>query len=277
MRNRNAMMFTMMAALVLASTMTATATVVNLADANSSVIVDTSNPRMVVDWTVDGQRHMAEQMFFLSVNGAPQQNIAALPTAPAVISRDTNGDLQDDRVDLQWAMTGITARATLILRGTTPGSGSSNISELLSVVNTTGSAVTFSLFQYVNFDLAGTPGDDTLIVTGGSLAQQSDPTGWAAQVSATPMPTAFEAGLVTDNPSILDRLQAPVPAVLNNVPGPVVGDGAVAFQWDFTLQDGQSFLLSAEKNIAMVPEPATLVLAGIGGLMMTRRGHRQQV
>jgi hypothetical protein len=48
------------------------------------------------------------------------------------------------------------------LTGGTLGAGSADILESIVVQNNSGALLPFSLFQYSNFDLLGTPGGDTV-------------------------------------------------------------------------------------------------------------------
>jgi hypothetical protein len=62
-----------------------------------------------------------------------------------------------------------------------------------------------------------------------------------------------------------------LPTTLSDLDGPLTdGDLTWAFQWDFSLAPGKTFLISKDKLIT--PEPATLgVLIAVGGVLLRRR------
>ena len=116
--------------------------------------------------------------------------------------------------------------------------------------------------------MGGTAGGDTAEILGGNTARQWDdafPVQFNETV-VTPMPSAFE---VNTWPTLVNSLNDANPTTLSNFAGPQSGDMNWAFQWNFTLAPGQSYIISKDKNIA-VPAPGVLALLGLG-LVCTRR------
>jgi len=107
---------------------------------------------------------------------------------------------------------------------------------------------------------------DTASIAGGNTATQKGGS-WQVQAVYTGSPTLVQVGLTTAPNSILSTVSsATTPAVLTGAAGPVTGDAAWALQWDRTIANDGSMLLSTDTNIA-APEPATLTLMA-GGLAM---------
>jgi hypothetical protein len=55
------------------------------------------------------------------------------------------------------------------------------------------------------------------------------------------------------------------------------GDVTWAYQWDFTLGNGQSFIISKDKNMMELPEPVTMagLFLGIGCLARYVRNRKR--
>ena len=53
-----------------------------------------------------------------------------------------------------------------LLTGATFGAGVSDLEELIEITDTSGSPLEISFFQYVNLDLNGVGGDDSLVMSG---------------------------------------------------------------------------------------------------------------
>ncbi|MBL4808557.1 MAG: hypothetical protein JKY43_00665 [Phycisphaerales bacterium] len=237
-----------------------------LEDGNSSASFDTVNGQY--SWTVDGIEHLYAQEFYFRLAGDNDEaNISTLDMIGQSAS-DTNG-FSDTRLDaLNTAYTnnaGLEIDTFFTLRGGTPGSGNSSITEQITLTNTSNSAISLSFFQYVDFDLGGDDTDDWGQIVDGNVAQQFDDEYAISETVVTPFPSAFEMGdynVLSDywNNGQIDNL---------NGDSFYQGDVAWAFQWDITLQAGDSFLIS--KNKSIVPTPASIALLTAAGLLGTRR------
>ena len=90
----------------------------------------------------------------------------------------------------------------------------------------------------------------------------------AAETILTPSFTLSEMGIYS---ATLTRLDNAVVDNLNGTAGPLVGraDYTWAFQWEFDLAPGASFLISKDKQIT--PAPGAVALLGLGGVAVARR------
>ena len=155
------------------------------------------------------------------------------------------------------------------------GSSRENGLEVITINNTSGGSLDFHFFQYADFDLNDTPGGDSAVFANANTVLQSE---GALSVSETVITPAASHREIDFYPATRDELNDGVATTLSDTPiGTVVGPGDVtwAFQWDFTVQPGSTFLISKDKRLSGVPEPTACVLLSIGvGLLLAARRKR---
>lgn len=218
-------------------------------------------------WEVDGTENLFEQSFFYRRDGFNDEaSISTLDLVDTVLS-DTNPftDDRDDAIAQLWTDGSLEIETLFTLRGGLAGSGESGLAEQITITNTTQDRISFTFFQYVDFDLGGDFSDDSGQIVDGNIAQQSDDEFTLSETVVTPMPDAFQM----DDQSVLSEYWDN--GMIDNLNGndSHEGDVAWAFQWDITLEAGQSFLIS--KNKSIVPAPGAMALLGLGGLAAARR------
>jgi hypothetical protein len=175
---------------------------------------------------------------------------------------DTTGDDLDDMLRLKYAKGGLTVEVIYTLVGGTPGSGWADLTEVIRITNSSTAALVTHFFQYVDFDLGPGGASDTAQIRGGNTATQSFGAVNVAETVATPDPSQYAAAV---SPAIRDSLMDGGPTNLGLVSGPVTGDATWGFQWDFSLAPGSgTYIISKDKRLEVVPEPATLALVGVG-------------
>jgi len=167
------------------------------------------------------------------------------------------------------AVQGFAVDVTYVLSG---ASTSFDLAEIVRVRNTGNNTLDFRLFQYNDFDLNGTPSNDTATRLNSSQIMQQDGAVSLNMVSqgATPVPgfsqlgPLFASSVTGTSGYNLDTIAG------NNLGQNFTGDAAYGFQWNSHLTPGQSFTISTDK-VAAVPEPTTMAALGLGALAMIRR------
>lgn len=255
---------------VLAAAGAAQAVVTTLEDRNSTTTIQDASTAGMNSWQVDGVNQMFQQWFWFRYAGdASERGINTLALTGSAVS-DTNPfvDNRPDRLRLQYtdAGTGLQIAPSWTLRGGTAGSGNAGVNEEIRITNNGQTRIQLSFFQYSDFDINGTAGGDSVVITGGNTAEQFDGVYGSAETVVTPAPFAYQAG---NWPSIINSLTDGAVTNLNNNAGPVLGDCSWAFQWEFDIAPGDSVLISKVKNIT--PAPGALALLGLGGLIAGRR------
>jgi len=246
------------------------ATPVTLIDLNSVATFETETQAGQNGWTVDGQSQLLQQWFWFRIGAAPEQSLDSLPqTGISVV--DANFNPGNDTLTAQHTGLGVQITTRYTLTGGSLGSGASDLAEQISIKNLTGSAMPFSFFQYVDFNLLGTAGNDSVsFVNPNTVVQSEGPAVLSETVNTTigAASTAREVALIG---ATLAKLNDGFADNLNNNLGPVgPGDVTWAFQWDFVIPAGGTVLISKDKNL-LVPEPASLALLGFGSLVLARR------
>ena len=242
----------------------------NLTDDNSTINVDLTGGAGINTWTVDAINHLETQWFWYRTGAMTDE--AAISTLPLTISgpTDTNFDTFNDTAYALYTGAGFTAELRASLDGGAAGTGNSTLAEQITIKNTGATNLTFHFFQYTDFNLGGTPLDDTIQIVG-TLPDsifQSDPK-YDGDTVVVPKADAYEAGGAA---ALLGLFSDGLPTTLANVAAAGPGnDVAWALQWDRVIGPGKTFQIVIGKAIA--PEPATMAMLVLGGagLFLTKR------
>jgi hypothetical protein len=250
----------MLAACALLGWATTAQAVITLTDGNSSATIDPSSQSGMNNWTVDGTNQLYQQWFWYRVGPAGGQSSIDTLGAPTVVQPVSSF------AQISYASNGlISAQVTYSLSGGTAGSGMADIAEQLRIVNTSGHAETLHFFQYSDFDLNDDPNSDSLSFVNANTVRQQNGALVLAETVVTPAANHFQGDYYAN---ILNGLNSGSPFTLgdvNNVTAP--GDATWAYEWDVTLAAGGSLLISKDKQVRPVPEPASvLVWVLLGGL-----------
>lgn len=165
------------------------------------------------------------------------------------------------------------------------GVNSGNLFQNLRIRNNSASDLTIDIFHYSDFDLAGTFGNDTAVLTSGvgdlridvsdgSLSETASFIGYGAD--------AFEVGTYS---TLLQELTDGTQTNLDGSGLPFAsGDFTGAFQWssvvigagevaDFLTQFGSNAPLLAPE-VTVIPEPSSALLVGLGLAALSLRTRR---
>jgi hypothetical protein len=247
---------------VVGNTARSEAALYTLTDLNSAVDIDTDSDSGAYNWFVDGVDQLFQQWFWYRVG----TDLANPEVSLDNLSGDADSDVfsGDQLTITRGSTTGLEIRVRYTLTGGSNGSGESSLGEEIRIRNHGNDALALSFYQYSDFDLANTVNDDSVVLTGfgGNTAQQYDGLGgYLSETVSTPSATRYEAGLFN---STLAKLQDADGDNLNNTAAAGPGDVTWAYQWDFNIDPAGSVLISKNKRIGPVPEPASLLLFGFG-------------
>lgn len=241
----------------------ANAAVFTLADGNATVI---GNDAIGLnDWVTDGTDHLFNQDYFWRVGSTSfEQRQGAL--GPAVINQ-----IAANIANVKFTSAGnFSIDITYTLVGGTLGSGTSDIGEVVRVTNLGNQALDFHLFEYDDFDILGSASGDSAFFDGNIITQYEMPV--VSMVGTVPTANGWEIG---PWPGLLNSLEDTSTTNLSNSTTPSgPGDLNFAFQWNRTIAAGGSFIMSKNKRIETVPEPATMAALGLGLAAMARRRRK---
>jgi hypothetical protein len=248
-----------------------------LSDENSTANFNTASAANNSDWTVDGEDQMNQQAFWFRVGNTAEQSLHSLPIA-FESAFNTNIDPNLDTLFVRYAGAGFNVDVRYALDGGAPASGSSNMSEQISITNTSGAPLDFHFFQYSDFDVSNTAGDDTAVFTNANAVQQYD---GGIRLTETVITPAASHGEIDTFPNTLNKLTDGVANTLSDTPaiGVPVGPGnlAWAYQWDFTVPVGGTVQISKQKNLnaRLIPEPGTFALLTLAGMLVAGASRRR--
>jgi len=261
------------AGVVFAAAGAAQAQLVLMEDGNSLTRFDPDTQAGQYEWRVNGTNHMFQQWFWMRAAGDLSERSMDSLTKNFQQITDTNfgDDPRPDTLNIGYTEPGANPRysvvSTFTLRGGPNGQTLSDIAETLNVRNISGAPLSFSFFQYADFDVGGTAGGDTGQILFGRIPQQWDGNIFTTEAVTTPAPSRWQ---VAAWPAIRNSLNDGGITNLTNGSGPVgPGDLAWALQWDVVLAPGEELLISKDKQI--MPAPGSLSLIGLAGLAALRR------
>ena len=244
----------------------ATAQAYLLNDGNSTVDIQDSSSG-ISSWVVDGTDNLFQQWFWYRVGETGPESSVDTLSAPIVDDDDGDGTL-----GLTYTGAQISVELDFTLGGGQAGSGVSDIGEVITINNISNETLSLHFFQYVDFNLGLDAYDDVVEVINPYVVAQSDSEAVVSETVAVPHASLHEVGIYS---STLDRLEDALPTTLDGSTGPLGQDDVTwAFQWDFTLNVGGSYIISKDKHI-VIPEPAALGLMLIGGLVLLGRRHAE--
>ena len=239
---------------------TANAQLFTLTDGNAVVDGDAGNG-LLYNWFTDGVDDLFNQDYYFRVGNNPEAPIWT--AGPAVVTPITA-----NIVNVSYTNAAFRFDITYTLIGGAAGSGTSDIGEIVRVQNLTQGVLNFHLFEYDDFDLNGTAGGDSAMLVNGSTIMQWEANTTAMVGSVPP----FDHWEIDSWPNTLAKLNDGVADNLSDAGSPAgPGDLAFAMQWDRNINAGGTFLMSKNKRIEVVPEPATMAALGLGVLALARR------
>lgn len=246
-----------------------------LTDLNATVEFDTSTQSNSYDWFVDGVSHLTQQAFWYRVGNTAEQSLDTIPNVHNAVDANFNPGL--DKLNIRYTQAGsFQIDVGYELFGGAPG-GTAGLNENIVIKNLSGSTLDFHFFQYSDFDLAGTAGNDGVIFTNSNAVQQFDGVIAFSEAVISPTPSHRELGFY---PATLNKLNDGGPTTLTDTPtGLPLGPADVtwAYQWDFSIPAGGSVSIGKTKNITNVPEPGSALLLGLSALTLLGMRARRRM
>jgi hypothetical protein len=240
-----------------------------LTDLNSTFAVDLNNNP--TQWTVDNTYQLYRQGFWFRLGDVAGTGQSSLFSEPTTVQSQTANSLQ-----LRFTHSQFTADVAWTLFGGTAGSYTSDVAESIRLRNTSGSTLHMRFFQYSDFDLNGTPGNDLLSFPNANTVDQTDPAGPVGLSETVVTPPASHHQGSNSWPSLYNLINSSSNYTLNDSNPGTAGDSEWAFEWDVDIAANGSYLISKDKHISEIPEPGSVILLGVVLLGAVGLGRRRR-
>ncbi len=249
-------------AAVICSPLTSQAVNHVLSDNGSTAQVDVDSSIGMHWWDVDGANNqLQKQWFYYRIGGGIAQPINSIGTAS--VDYVTGNSL-----GVTYTSAGsFSLSVEYALNGGGIGSGNGDMLETISIINLGATSLDFHLFQYSNFDLLGSPGNDSVSIASTGSGYDSA-VHWEGAYGITegivsPEASRAEAALAFSTETSITTIAG---YNLNNNLTVLNGDVTWAFQWDneIAVNDGLFIFKDKSMSIAPIPEPSSIALLALG-------------
>ena len=195
--------------------------VFSLSNGNTAVSIDPNSQAGVFAWSVDGVNQLYQQWFWyrLGTSGG-ESAINAIPNVAVTLSKSNPFLADNDTANLFYYTNAANPLASdfivevkYTLSGGTAGSHTADLDEVINITNHTGNTLNF--FQYSDFDLGQTIGDDILKFVNANAVQQYDTGEVLSETVVTPAASHYEGNIF---PVTLNELNDGSPTTLDDVP-----------------------------------------------------------
>lgn len=238
----------------------ANAATFSLSDGNAQV--SGSDLSGLDSWFTDGTNNLFNQDYLFRLGNTGAEAVVG-STGPGTITT-----ISANIVNVAHTMAGLfRVDITYTLIGGAAGSGTSDIGEVVRIQNLTNGVLDFHLFEYDDFDILGTFGGDRAGYNSGIISQWEGPV--TSMVGTVPLANAYQ--IDTQANLVNSMFDGATTNFNNTTTANQPNDLAFGFQWDRTINAGGTFVMSKNKRIETVPEPATLAALGLGLAAIARR------
>lgn len=237
-------------------------TPVLMVDGNSTARVDVGSDLGMYSWTFNGIENLRKQWFWYRIGDTVAAPINTIGPA-------TWFNLGPNALNVTYGNPNFSVMIDYLLVGGS-GVGGPDITENISIHNTSQQSLVFHFFQYSDFNLASSPGGDSVEVANTyDFARQQKGNLILAETITSPAANSAEAGLA----GALEAKLAGITQLDGTTLTAGPDDVAWAFQWDFVIAPGEIQNVFKDKHLALItiPEPASLLLVAMGFGLLLRR------
>ena len=272
----------------------AVAAPVTISDWNSSLMVDAANGG-AVNWTLNGVDYLDRQWFWyrtgnmlsekiLDATSLVLKSVTQTNTRPQDAAKDTLSLLYQDSATSPT----FTVTVTLSLQGDPTGANKSSMIETIKITNKTSAQLSFSLYQFMDLDLAPTNSFETAMFTNNNtVVQYGNGSAVMFEQSAIATPTYRELSNSGTGGALLAKLTNTGSdnlsgTAMSGVTTLSASDVSWGNQWNFNIAGGSTVTVLENLKLspnAYVPLPSaawagSMMLAGIA-VMSGRRSRRK--
>jgi len=250
---------------------TVQAQIINLNSGNSSVSINTASQAGMYNWIVGGQNQLNQQWFWYRIGSTGPEASINTVSAPSI------SQLSASIAQTTYANSIFSATILYSLVGGSAQSGASDLSEQISIQNLTATTLSYHFFQYADFNLGGTPNNDTgqLDSLGHMYGGVIQYDGHGCQISEyvdTAVSRPANHGEIGNGSSLLNSLNDGSATTFNGSTA-TTGNVNWGLEWDVNIVPGGTLIISKDLNlvggpVSSVPEPGTWGFALLGMLSL---------